>query len=131
MRAEVRPVYPEDLLYTREHEWLRVEDGRGRVGITHYAQEELGDVVYVELPPPGKRVTRGESLGVVESVKSVSDYYAPVTGTVREVNEEVKKHPELVNSDPYGKGWLLVLEIENEEELSSLLRAEDYRRLVE
>lgn len=123
--------YPQDLRYTTEHEWLRVEDGRGRVGITWYAQDQLGDVVYVELPSVGERVEQGKPFGVVESVKTASDLYAPVTGTVVEVNDDLEHSPELVNQDPYGRGWMVVIEIERPQEVASLLDAAAYRARVE
>ena len=96
---------PPELRYTQEHEWARQEGATVRVGITHYAQEQLGDVVFVELPKPGTRVTASKSFGVVESVKAVSDLFAPVSGEVIEINAELTKKPELVNQDPYGRGW--------------------------
>src|SRR5204862_6449064 len=100
---------PGDLKYTREHEWARQEGGRVRVGITAYAQEQLGGVVFVELPKVGAKVTQRQSFGVVESVKAVSDLFAPVSGEVAEVNAELPQKPETVNSDPYGKGWMIVV----------------------
>ena len=122
-------MYPEHLRYTREHEWARVEGGRVVVGITDYAQDQLGDVVYVSLPEPGTAVKAGQPLGEVESTKSVSDVYSPVDGTVIERNAELDKHPELINSDPYGAGWLVVLQPEGS--LDGLLSADDYRALTE
>jgi glycine cleavage system H protein len=120
--AEIR----ENLRYTREHEWL---DETGRVGITDYAQDQLGDVVFVELPSVGSTVHRGQSFGVVESVKSVSDLYSPADGEVVEVNDRLKDAPELVNDDPYGDGWLIRLRVEREPD--DLLDADGYRRVVE
>jgi glycine cleavage system H protein len=102
-------VTPEDLQYTKDHEWVRTEGGAVRVGITDYAQEALGDIVFVTLPETGTHVTAGETCGEVESTKSVSDLYAPVTGTVAERNEALDTSPELVNSDPYGEGWMLAI----------------------
>jgi glycine cleavage system H protein len=119
--------FPEDLAYTREHEWYRATDGA--VGITDHAQAALGDVVYVELPAPGTRLEAGRPFGTVESVKSVSDLYAPVTGVVVAVNEELARAPELVNQDPYGRGWMLRVRAEGP--VQGLLTAEEYRRLVE
>jgi glycine cleavage system H protein len=101
---------PEDLKYTKEHEWVRAEEGRVVVGITDYAQDQLGDVVFVNLPEPGTEVTAGQPFGEVESTKSVSDVYSPVTGKVVAKNEEVEANPELVNGDPYGTGWLVQIE---------------------
>lgn len=119
---------PEDRRYTREHEWARSDDAKIIVGITDYAQDQLGDVVYVSLPEPGTEVTAGEPLGEVESTKSVSDIYSPVTGTVLEKNGAVEQSPELVNSDPYGDGWLVVIDVDDD--LGELLNAQDYRALI-
>jgi glycine cleavage system H protein len=121
---------PDDRRYTREHEWARAEGGRIVIGITDYAQDQLGDVVFVGLPEPGTEVTAGEPLGEVESTKSVSDIYSPVSGEVVERNDEVEATPELVNSDPYGEGWLVVVEA-SETSLDELLSADDYRRFLE
>ena len=118
---------PEDLLYTESHEWVRSEGGRATVGITDFAQAELKDIVYVEMPEIGSRFKKGDSLGVVESVKTVADLYSPVTGKVVEANAELKSHPQYVNEDPYGKGWIVKLEIENKEELKGLLSAKAYQ----
>jgi len=123
-------MYPDDLKYTREHEWARAEGDRATVGITHYAQEALGDIVYVDLPPVGTAVTGGEAFGEVESTKSVSDIYSPVTGTVAERNDELDKSPELINSDPYGQGWLVVVEMGDADELDQLMDAEAYAEMV-
>lgn len=117
---------PAGLRYTREHEWL---DDEGRIGITDYAQGQLGDVVFVELPKVGDRVNQGESFGVVESVKSVSDLFAPAKGTVTAVNEALQDRPELVNQDPYGEGWLVQVHVEGEPE--NLLAAADYQQFIE
>jgi len=122
---------PEDLKYTREHEWARREGNRIIVGITDYAQRELGDVVYVDLPPLGRTLSPGESFGVVESVKTVSDLYAPTGGKVVARNEELVQKPELVNSSPYGEGWMIVLELNRPEEWDGLLDDRSYRALVE
>jgi glycine cleavage system H protein len=121
---------PDDRRYTREHEWARAEGGRIVIGITDYAQDQLGDVVFVGLPEPGTEVTAGEPLGEVESTKSVSDIYSPVSGEVVERNDDVEATPELVNSDPYGEGWLVVVEA-SETSLDELLSADDYRRFLE
>ena len=123
-------MYPADLKYTREHEWIRVEGDRGRVGITHFAQEQLGDVVFVELPKVGRQLKAMEVFGVVESVKAVSDLYCPVAGQVLEANGTLKKQPELVNSDPYGKGWMLVVKIANAKDLDALMDAKAYEALL-
>jgi glycine cleavage system H protein len=119
---------PDDLRYTAEHEWVRVEEGSAtvRVGITDYAQEALGDVVYVSLPEPGTSVSAGTACGEVESTKSVSDVYAPVTGTVTARNEALADQPELINSEPYDGGWLLEIEMTDEAEADQLLDASGY-----
>lgn len=122
---------PEDLSYTEEHEWARVDGRRFTVGITDYAQDALGDVVYIDLPASGTRVERGQPFGEVESTKSVSDLYAPVTGTIVERNETLESQPELVNSDPYGNGWMVVIEADDTEDASGLLTAADYDKLIE
>jgi len=122
---------PPDLRYTREHEWAHVEeDGRVTVGITDFAQERLGDVVYLDLPAVGTAVTSGESMGEVESTKSVSDIYAPLTGSITEVNAECRDNPAAVNQDPYGEGWLVIIEPADRTEYDTLLTAEEYGRLV-
>lgn len=120
-------MYPENLKYTKEHEWVDLENKR--VGITYYAQEALGDVVFVELPEVGAELEVGESLGVVESVKAVSDIYAPVSGKVLAVNEELLDSPELINEDPYGKGWILEMEITGGQQ--DLIDVDTYKRLIE
>ena len=122
---------PDDLSYTEEHEWARVDGRRFTVGITDYAQDALGDVVYIDLPASGTRVERGQPFGEVESTKSVSDLYAPVTGTIVERNETLESQPELVNSDPYGNGWMVVIEADDTEDASRLLSAADYDKLIE
>jgi len=124
-------MYPEDLKYTREHEWARIQRGRATMGITDYAQDALGDIVYVDLPAVGATVTSGEPLGEVESTKSVSELFSPVSGTVTERNDELDKHPEIINDDPYGQGWLLVIELSDPAEAEQLLDADDYSKLVE
>jgi len=123
--------YPETLRYTREHEWVRLqEDGLAVVGITHYAQEQLGDVVYLSLPKVGDRVTLMGKMGEIESVKAVSDLYSPVTGEVAEVNHGVLEHPEWVNEDPYGRGWLIKVRPDDPKEVETLMTAEEYRSFV-
>ncbi len=121
---------PADLRYTREHEWAKDEGGRVRVGITAFAQEQLGDVVFVELPKVGAKVTERQSFGVVESVKAVSDLFAPVSGEIVEVNAELPNSPQLVNQDPYGRGWMIVVAPSNRAEWDSLLSADQYDRFV-
>jgi glycine cleavage system H protein len=121
---------PAELKYTREHEWAKVEGDRARIGITAYAQEQLGDVVFVELPKVGAKVTAMKPFGVVESVKAVNDLFAPVSGEVAEVNAELPKKPELVNGDPYGRGWMLVIRMSNPREADGLMSAADYEKLT-
>ncbi|MDS0283646.1 glycine cleavage system protein GcvH [Haloarcula onubensis] len=118
---------PDDRRYLESHEWVSTDDGTARVGITDFAQDELGDVVFVELPDEGDELTAGEDFGVVESIKAVSDIYAPVSGTVRAVNEALFDEPELVNDDPFGEGWMLEVEVADESELDDLLDADAYR----
>lgn len=122
---------PEDLKYTKEHEWARIEGQRVVVGITDYAQEELGDVVFVELPEVGTAVAAEGEFGVVESVKAVSDLFSPISGTVVDVNADLENSPELVNDSPYGQGWMIVIEASNTAEFNELLSAADYRQYVE
>jgi glycine cleavage system H protein len=122
---------PSELRYSTDHEWVRVEEGRVRVGITDYAQDALGDVVFVELPVLGAQVERGASCSEVESTKSVSEIYAPVSGTVAEVNAELTDNPERLNDDPYGDGWICVIEPSDPAQLDELLDAEGYRSLIE
>lgn len=122
--------YPADLKYTKEHEWARVEGKRARVGITAYAQEQLGDVVFVELPKVGAKVSQMQPFGVVESVKAVSDLFAPLSGEVAEVNAELLKKPELINQDPYGKGWMLVIQVSSPQEVNALLTVKQYEELL-
>jgi glycine cleavage system H protein len=117
---------PDDLRYTAEHEWIRGDSGTVRVGITDFAQEALGDVVYVSLPEQGAAVEKGAAIGEVESTKSVSDIFAPISGTVAARNEELEEHPELINSDPYGKGWMIEIEVGDDAELDDLLDAAAY-----
>ena len=122
--------FPENLRYTKTHEWVRIEGETGVVGITEYAQGELGDVVFVELPPKGKQVKAGESFGTVEAVKAVSDLYAPVSGEVTASNAELEHASEQVNKDPYGGGWMIKIKIKDKQELARLLDAKQYRELI-
>ena len=121
---------PAELRYTKEHEWARLEGDRARVGITAFAQEQLGDVVFVELPKVGAKVTATKTFGVVESVKAVSDLFAPLSGEVVEANAELTKKPETVNADPYGEGWMIVIKLGNPKEMDGLMSAADYEKLV-
>ena len=126
--------FPEDLGYTESHEWVKVEDSTLReegnqvvIGLTDYAQSQLKDIVYVDIPEMGSEFKKGDSIGVVESVKTVADIYSPITGKVTDRNFTLKDHPQFVNEDPYGKGWLVKMEIRDREELNELLSARDYR----
>lgn len=118
---------PEDLRYTSDHEWLRMESDEGTVGITAYAADELGDIVFVELPPPGSRLEAGSTFGAIESVKTASDLFAPVSGEVLAVNEQLTGSPELINSDPYGEGWMLRVRLDDPSALDALEDAAAYR----
>jgi len=122
--------FPEELLYSETHEWVREEGNRVTLGITDYAQRELRDIVYVELPEIGAEFKKGESIGVVESVKTVTDIFTPLSGKVINRNEELKDHPEYINTDPYGKGWIVQMEIQQKEELKGLLTAQAYQGLL-
>jgi glycine cleavage system H protein len=122
-------MYPPDYRYTKDHEWIKVTGSKGRVGITDYAQKQLGDVVFVELPEPGRTVTQGQSCGTIESVKAVSELYSPASGKVVEANPVLASKPETVNSDPHG-AWLYVVELNNPTEIDSLLTSDQYADLV-
>jgi glycine cleavage system H protein len=122
---------PDDLRYTSDHEWVRLEGERARVGITDYAQDALGDIVYVQLPAPGAAATAGEALCELESTKSVSDIYAPLNGTVVEVNSELVDAPQHVNEEPYGEGWICVIEPSTPGAFEALLSPDAYRKLLE
>ena len=122
---------PAELRYSSDHEWVRIEGATVTIGITEYAQDALGDVVFVEMPDQGLAVAAGESFSEVESTKSVSDIYAPITGSIAEVNGELESQPELLNSDPYGAGWICRIEISDPSELDGLMDAEAYRALTE
>ena len=124
-------MYPEDLRYTSEHEWARREGDSVRVGITHFAQDSLGDIVYVDIPGPGTAVNSGQPFGEVESTKSVSDLFSPVTGEIVERNGALEEAPELVNQDPYGEGWMVVIKPSNIADFDALLSSGDYKALVE
>ena len=124
--------FPEDLLYTKTHEWVKKEgEDKVRIGITSHAQSQLGDVVYVELPALDRTVKAGEACTVVESVKAAYDIYAPVSGKVTEVNNDLENNPQLVNEDPYGKGWFFVIEIEDPQQLKNLLSNKEYEELCQ
>lgn len=122
--------FPANLRYTKDHEWIRVEGTTGVVGITDYAQGELGDVVFVELPPIGTRLQQGKQFGTIEAVKTVSDIFAPVSGEIVEINAALKDSPETVNKEPYGGGWLVKIKIEDRAELINLFDAAKYQEMV-
>ncbi|TVP83772.1 MAG: glycine cleavage system protein GcvH [Alkalicoccus sp.] len=122
---------PKDMKYSEEHEWVKEEDGKVRIGITDFAQSELGDIVFVELPEPGDELEAGEPFGSVESVKTVSELYAPVTGKVVEINESLEDEPELVNESPYEKAWMVVLEPSDNSEMAKLMDADAYKEMID
>jgi glycine cleavage system H protein len=121
---------PAGLRYSKEHEWVATEEEVATIGITDYAQEQLGEIVYVELPAVGDKISKDDAFGVVESVKAVSDIYAPVSGTVVEVNQELPESPEMINEDPYGDGWLVKVKVSDGSELEDLLDHDEYEELV-
>jgi glycine cleavage system H protein len=123
-------MYPSDLRYTKEHEWVRLQGGVATVGITDYAQDQLGDIVFVELPAIGDKVSKEDAFGVVESVKAVSDIYAPVSGKVLEVNDDLPENPEMLNEDAYGDGWIIKIEMSDPDELADLMNAAEYEEYV-
>ena len=122
--------FPEELLYTPEHEWVRIQDGMAIVGITDFAQKELGDIVFVEIETLDEVLSKDEVFGTVEAVKTVSDLFIPFNGQILEVNELVEDEPELVNTDPYGDGWMIKVEVEDESQLNDLLSSVDYKKLI-
>lgn len=122
---------PEELKYTKDHEWIRVEDEFAFVGVTDYAQNELGDIVFVEVETEGEALDKEEAFGTIEAVKTVSDMFMPIGGEVVEFNEELEETPELINQDPYGKGWIVKVKISNPDELNELLDAVKYKELIE
>jgi len=122
--------FPDNIKYTNDHEWVRVEGNIGYIGITDYAQGELGDVVFVDIEPNLNEITKGNTFGTIEAVKTVSDLNAPCSGKVIEVNKDLGSNPEEVNKDPYGKGWMVKVELKDESELNDLLGVEEYKKLV-
>lgn len=122
---------PEDLKYTQEHEWVKAEGDIAIVGITDYAQSELSDIVYLELPEVGKTLQKGDVITTLEAVKTVADVYTPVSGEIIEVNEKLKDQPGLINEDPYGEGWIVKIRMSNPDELNELLSAEEYKNIIE
>lgn len=121
---------PAGLKYSKEHEWVATEESLATIGITDYAQDQLGEIVYVELPAVGDKISKDDTFGVIESVKAVSDIYAPVSGTVVEVNQELPESPEMINEDPYGDGWLIKVRVSDAAELEDLLDTDEYQELV-
>lgn len=122
--------FPEDLKYSKEHEWVRVSGNIATIGVSDYAQDQLGEVVFIELPDEGEEFEKDDAFGVIESVKSVNDIYAPITGRIVEVNDPVVDSPEIVNEDPYGEGWLVKIEISDPKELGELMSAKDYEAYI-
>ncbi len=123
-------VFPEELKYTDQHEWTRIESDSATIGITDYAQQSLGDIVYVELPEIGTEVKKGEEFGVIESVKAASDTYSPLTGEVTEINEDLQEHPEYINQSPYDKGWIIKLKIKDSSEINDLMNSHQYQEYI-
>lgn len=123
--------YPSNLKYTKDHEWALVDGNIATIGITHHAQDALGEVVFVELPPRGKTLKKGDTFGVVESIKAVSDLYSPISGVVKEVNTSLVDEPGMANSDPYQKAWMIKVELSDKADLQSLLSVDDYKKLVD
>ena len=123
--------YPANLKYTKEHEWILVEGNKAKIGITYFAQKELGDIVYLDINTQGKKIAQNEIFGTIEAVKTVSDLYMPVTGTILSMNTVLEADPQLVNTDPYGEGWMVEIELADEGELAGLLSADDYAAIVE
>lgn len=121
---------PEELKYTKDHEWIKVSDNEAMIGITDFAQKELGDIVYVEIETEGEELGQGDVFGTVEAVKTVSDLFMPVAGKVIEVNENLEAEPEIVNSDPYGKGWMIKIELADNSGLNKMLSADDYKGII-
>lgn len=124
-------MYPEDYYYSEEHEWVKIKDNTAIIGITDFAQKQLGDVVYVEVPEVGVKLKFHQSLGVIESVKAVSDIYSPLSGEVLQVNEDLNDNPEIINEDPHEKGWIIKLKVEDKSELEKLMSVSDYERFLE
>ena len=122
--------FPSELRYTKDHEWIRVDAAAGTIGITEYAQGELGDIVFVELPAKGTKLVQGKPFGTIEAVKAVSELYAPVSGEVLEVNKAVQETPEVINKEPYGRGWMIKVKLENPGDADALLNADAYKKLI-
>jgi glycine cleavage system H protein len=124
-------MYPNEFRYTKDHEWIKVAGDEALVGITDFAQHQLGDIIYIELPPVGKELATRQSLGVVESVKSVSDVYAPISGQVVAVNDKLAQEADLVNKDPHGQGWIVRIKVKDKKEIDGLMTAGDYEKFLE
>ena len=124
-------MYPQEFLYTKEHEWIRVDESIGTIGITDYAQKELGDIVYVELPKTGEPVTAGEPLGTVESVKAVSEIFSPVTGEISAINALLQNNPEMLNADPHGEAWLVRIRLHDRSEIDKLMTSDEYESFLQ
>lgn len=123
--------YPDDFYYTKDHEWIKIQGNTGIIGITEYAQKQLGDIVYIELPEIGDRFEAGDPIGSIESVKAVSEVFCPVSGEIKEVNEKVATEPDLVNSDAHGAGWLVKIKVEDKSELDDLMDSDEYQEYIE
>ena len=123
--------FPEGLKYSKEHEWVLIEDDVAIIGITEFAQSELGDIVFVELPEVGEKISKDDSFGSLESVKAVSDIFAPISGAVVEINDDLKENPETINEDPYGDGWMIKVQMTDMDELKDLLSSGDYAEFIE
>lgn len=121
---------PTNLRYHEEHEWIRVEGRQATLGISHFAQDALGDIVFIDMPKPGAKVTAGQQLGEIESTKTTSALYTPVSGTIVKINAELKDHPEVVNTDPYGKGWIVVIELSDPAQVEKLMTASQYEKFI-
>jgi len=130
LKKQINMSFPAELKYTKDHEWIKIEGDSATVGITEFAQRELGDIVYVDIPSVGKEVAREDTFGTVEAVKTVSDLFMPLTGTVTEINSALDSSPELVNSDPYGDGWMVKITVADASEIAGLLSADEYKSLV-
>lgn len=122
--------YPDNLLYTKDHEWVRIDTDKVVIGITHFAQAELGDIVYIELPKAGEKLAQHEAFGSLESVKAVSEVFMPISGIIEAVNDNLANSPELVNNDPYGEGWMLAIKMTNRSEVDGLMSAAEYEDLL-
>jgi len=130
IEIEEEKMVPKDLIFTKEHEWVQIEGDIATVGITHYAQGELGDIVFIELPETGEDVAQGESIGTIEAVKAVTDLFAPLSGEIVEINDALDGTPEIINQDPYGDGWMVRIKIADKSETENLLTAEQYKELI-